>query len=400
MCKIHIVDAPCGAGKTSSAIKIMNSDKYNKFLFITPFLKEVDRIKEECKNKTFYEPQTKGNKLNSIHWLLDKNKNIASTHALFLNFNDYTIQLLKQKDYILILDEVTSVVEIMDITKKDLTNILENYAHVEDGLLIWDDMEYSGKFGEVMRMSLNKCVGIYGDTALIWCFPIEIFKSFKEVYILTYMFDAQIQKYYYDFYEVTYDYKYVELINGQYTFTDNVKLYEIKKKYKNLINICDNEKLNSIGESDTALSVAWFTRDKFNINKPLIKALKNNIYNYFRTITKSSSESNMWTTFKNFKKLLQGNGYSRGFVSVNVRATNEFKHKTNLAYCANIYMNPILKQFFSQKDVKVNESKYALSELVQWIWRSAIREGNHINIYIPSQRMRTIMINWLNNENI
>ncbi len=391
MCKIYIVDAPCGAGKTSGAIQMMDNNKDERYLFITPFLKEVARIKEQCKTRKFYEPQEIYTKLNGIHWLISNEKNIASTHSLFLNFNDYTVDLIKEKEYILILDEVADVVEIMDISKKDLTNILETYAHIEDGLLIWDDLEYEGKFSDIMRMSLNKCIGIYGDTALIWCFPIEIFKIFKEVYILTYMFDAQIQNYYYDFYNINYTYKYVEYKDGNYVFTDTPVKYNINCN----INICDNKISNSIGDSPTALSVSWFTRDKFNPKKPLITSLKNKTYNYFKNITKSPSDLNMWTTFKNFKKFVQGSGYSRGFVSINARATNDYRHKTNLAYCANIYMNPILKQFFNQKNIKVNEDKYALSELIQWIWRSAIRNGNPINIYIPSSRMRNLLIDWL-----
>ena len=35
----------------------------------------------------------------------------------------------------------------------------------------------------------------------------------------------------------------------------------------------------------------------------------------------------------------------------NARATNEYKHKVSLSYCANIFMNPILKQFFRQKEM-------------------------------------------------
>ena len=401
MCKIYVVDAPCGAGKTSGAIDMINnSSKNERYLFITPFLKEVTRIKDECKNKKFYEPQEKGTKLNSIHWLISNEFNIASTHSLFLNFNEYTIEILKQKDYILILDEVADVVEIMDITRQDLTNILENYAHVEDGLLIWDDMGYDGKFRDVKRMALTKCVGIYGDTALIWCFPVEIFKLFKEVYILTYMFDAQIQKYYYDFYNINYKYKYIKFSGGKYRFTDEIQYYNYCHKYRELINICDNEKLNSIGDKDTALSVSWFRRDRSQRSKPLIRTLKNNTLNYFRNILKSTTSGNMWTTFKDFKKMVQGSGYTRGFVSVNARATNDFRHKNCLAYLVNIYMNPILKQFFRQKDILVNEDMYALSEMIQWIWRSAIREEQPINIYIPSSRMRNLLINWLNSDKV
>ena len=50
-----------------------------------------------------------------------------------------------------------------------------------------------------------------------------------------------------------------------------------------------------------------------------------------------------------------------------------------------------------QNNVNVNEETYALSEMLQWIWRSAIREGNEIWIYIPSRRMRKLLQNWLEN---
>ncbi len=397
MRKIHVVDAPCGAGKTSAAINMMNHNDENKYLFITPFLNEVQRIKTSCDRRKFYEPQEISTKLNGIHWLLTNKKDIASTHALFLNFNQDTVTLIKSGGYTLILDEVANVVEIMDITKKDLDTILEKYAHIEDGLLIWDDMEYEGKFSDIKRMALNKCIGIFGDTALIWCFPIEIFKAFKEVYILTYMFDAQIQKYYYDFYNVLYDYLYVKQMKDTYLFTQEEQKYKIKIAN---IHICDNENINSIGDDKTALSVSWFHRSKLQENKPLINTLKKNIYNYFKNISKTPSNKNMWTTFKEFKKMLQGNGYSRGFISVNARATNEYKHKISLAYCANIFVNPILKQFFKQRNIIIDEETYALSELIQWIWRSAIRDGKDINIYIPSKRMRELLKNWLENINI
>jgi len=397
MTNIYVVDAPCGAGKTSSAINMINQSNNEKYLFITPFLKEVERIKSSCREKQFFEPQEKGTKLNGIHWLIGSEKNIASTHALFLNFNEDTLNLLKQKEYILILDEVADVVEIMDISKKDLETILEKYAHIEDGLLIWDDMDYTGVFFNIMRMSLNKCIGIYGDTALIWCFPIEIFKIFKEVYILTYMFNGQVQKYYYNFYSTKYNYKYIKYVNNIYSFTDIPQTYEnIYKKYKDLIKICKDEKLNSVGDNETALSVSWFIRNNFNTGKHLLKILKNNVGNYFKHIIKTTSKENMWTTFKKFKNIIRGDGYSKGFVSVNARATNNYRHKRTLAYCVNIFMNPVLKQFFQQKNIEVDEDKYALSEMIQWIWRSAIRDNKPINIYIPSSRMRNLLIDWLN----
>lgn len=50
------------------------------------------------------------------------------------------------------------------------------------------------------------------------------------------------------------------------------------------------------------------------------------------------------------------------------------------------------------RNIKLDEDGYALSEMLQFIWRSAIRNGEPIEIYIPSKRMRELLIKYLNNE--
>jgi hypothetical protein len=400
MCKINIVDSIMGSGKTSAAINKMNNDKHNNYIFITPYLDEVERIISNCTKKRFVQPEHKGRgKLDSLHYLLGNKQNIASTHALFQHYNSYTKDLLIQGDYILILDEVCQVVEIVDLSKSDLHNILEKHAHVEDNLLIWDDYNYEGRYDDIKIMALNKSLVVFGDSLIMWNFPVEIFKSFKEAYILTYMFKAQQQKYYYDFYNVQYEYIGVKNDNGIYNFSNETNIPEYIYTLKDKIHIFQDEKLNSIGEDYYNLSSSWFDRDQKTRNKFLQKTLKKNLTNYFINKVKSPSDKTMWTTFKDHKKLLSGKGYTKGFVSVNARATNEFREKTNLAYCANIFLNPIIKQFFQTKDIVIYEELYALSELVQWVWRSAIRDGKEINIYIPSSRMRNLLINWLESLN-
>lgn len=391
---IHVVDAPSGAGKTSGAIRMMNENNGDRYIFITPFLAEVQRIKDSCTNRNFFEPKEIQTKLKGMQYLLKNKRDIASTHSLFLNFDEYTTELIREGDYTLILDEVASVVETLSVSKKDLETILEKYAHIEDGMLIWDDAEYEGKFDDIKKWAINKCVGIYSDTVLVWCFPIEIFKSFKEVYILTYLFEAQLQKYYYDFYGVKYDYLFVD---RDYNYVTNKLEYDSLDDVKKKIKICNHEKLNTIGENYNALSVSWYAKDKLN-QKPLINKLKSNATHYFKYITKTPSELNMWTTFKDYRGLLRGDGYARGFVSVNARATNSFGHKKSLVYCANIFVNPVLKQFFAQKGIVVNEELYALSEMLQWVFRSAIRNNEEIQVYIPSSRMRNLLASWLNNK--
>ena len=46
----------------------------------------------------------------------------------------------------------------------------------------------------------------------------------------------------------------------------------------------------------------------------------------------------------------------------------------------------------------MEEDAYALSELIQWIFRSAIRDGKEIWLYIPSKRMRNLLIDWIGGD--
>ena len=80
---------------------------------------------------------------------------------------------------------------------------------------------------------------------------------------------------------------------------------------------------------------------------------------------------------------------------MNSRATNEYRDRKYIAYTVNRFINPYMKAFFHSKGIEVNEDKYALSEMLQFIFRSAIRCGESINIYIPSKRMRTLLKNWI-----
>ena len=74
--KVNVVDAICGAGKSTSLINMINETNDNnvKYLYITPFLSEVERIKISCYKKHFKEPRIikNRNKLMSIKELLKK----------------------------------------------------------------------------------------------------------------------------------------------------------------------------------------------------------------------------------------------------------------------------------------------------------------------------------------
>lgn len=393
--RITVIDSIMGSGKSSWAIQQMNEDEDGSYVYITPFLTEVQRIKDNCQSKKFVEPKNFGNgKLESFNELLKRNRNIASTHALFKMADDDTKELIKANDYTLILDEVMDVVTQIHMKKDDLPSLLElKLITIHDnGVVTWNDDEYDGEYNHIKAMCKNNSVFMVNNCLLMWTFPVEVFKSFKEVYVLTYMFNGQIQRYYYDLYNVNYEYKSISLNKklNKYEVTDYISEYDLTK-IRNLIHIIDGEdKLNKVGDDKYSFSKSWLAKKEL-----MYPTIVKNLENYFRNRCNGKTKDNMWATFKDYKGKLSGCRYTKGFVSLGSRATNDYVDKKNLAYCANIFLNPIIENFFTMNNVKVDEDTYALSELLQWIWRSQIRRGDEINLYIPSSRMRNLFVNWL-----
>ena len=88
------------------------------------------------------------------------------------------------------------------------------------------------------------------------------------------------------------------------------------------------------------------------------------------------------------------------FLACNARATNDYGDRSVLAYLFNMFPNPYIKRYFESKNeadntnIHVDENDLALSCMLQWIWRSRIRNNQPIKIWIPSARMRNLLIEW------
>lgn len=395
---LKVVDAGCGVGKTTSMINFINdSPNDDKFLYITPFLTEVERIKKSCSSKNFQEPAELPTKTEDLLRLIEKEYNIVSTHALFKKLTDKVLDLTQFNNYILIIDEAADVIEEIEITRNDLKTIITEYTTIDDNNTVhWNEWnnDYEGRFEDYKNMIQMGGVKAHrSDTgevvSLVWAFPISIFESFKEVYILTYMFNGQ--KAYYEYHNVDIIQMYVK----DFHLTTEPQTYNYEKQ-KKLITVIEDEKINAIGNNRGSLSMSWFYR---NSNTALIKQLQNNISNFFKNIMKETPiEQKLWTTFKEYEDKIKGKGYTNAFVPINIRATNDYKQTTAVAYIANRYMKPTLKHFFETSGIDVDEDTYALSELIQFIYRSAIRDGHPITVYIPSKRMRELLINWINKK--
>lgn len=411
---LKIVDATCGKGKTSWAIQRMNeANESEKFMFITPFLSEVKRIKNSVTNRKFSEPEVdKDNvtKLDSLKRLVRTGKDIVSTHALFSNIDEATLTFIKSHNYTLILDEVANVVEQAQISKDDIKLLLghdgnEPYVTVnEDGFVTWKKEKYDGTFKRIERLAKTNNLMIFNDTAMFWTFPVSVFKAFKNVIILTYMFWGQSQRYYFKmfgvpmhFNSVEFDYETsrYELIPYVRPTQENVALLKqnINIYYPNRYN---EKNMNAVGDERGAFSKSWLTDNVKD--KEMVKLIQSHGYNFYWNKCKVKSDKVMWTCQKDFEKKLTPKSAKKQFVSLTARATNDYIDKEVCIYLANRFMNPVEKKFFQYHNVNVDEDFWALSELIQWLFRSRVRRGETIELYIPSSRMRGLLEKYLNGE--
>ena len=400
-----------GSGKTSWSIQHINESPFENVLYITPFLNEVERIIENT-NRDFKQPSYKGGtKLQNLNELLACQYDIASTHELFKKLTDESREYIQNGHYTLILDEVLSAIDPYDDIKKDDMKLLQDSGCItidEDGFVIWnqDKADYDTQYNRIKILAENKSLLYVNQKLLLWRYPPEIFTLFDNVYILTYLFDASILKNYFDLYHIQYMKKSIVHENDKYVLSDFY--IPDTKKYSPLIDIYNGKMNTNIAQKQNGLSSTWF-KIQSKSNNTIIQQLKSNLKNYFLNILKAKSDTIMWTSFKDYQSKLRGKGYAKefkteqlkevdkayGFLACNARATNKYAECYNLAYCVNIYLHPAISQFFYQKGIKVDEDLYGLSEMIQWIWRSRIRNGEKINIYIPSVRMRTLLKSWL-----
>lgn len=397
---VKVCDALCGQGKTSACISMMNYDTEHKYIFITPYLDEVERIKFSCAGRKFKSPEKKFqdgfSKLQNLHSLLRAGENIASTHALFHNYTDETKELIRAGEYILILDEVLDLFQEADVDQGDIDLLTRNGITTTEGdQVIWGDENYTGlAFKEIAQMSKSKNLIQYGKNFCFWALPVDVFRCFSEVYILTYLFEHQMLRFFLEYNDIGYELIGTKRAGVGYEFCP-LREMDRRIELRDKIHINENPKYNEIGLERTSLSAAWFKKAQEEDGRPKIEVLKANIYNVFRGV---DARDKMWTTLNRNRHLLKGKGYSNGFVPYNKRATNDFADRHYLAYCHNVYAHPWMKNYIQKEGGGVlNQDMFALCVFIQWIFRSAVRKGEEVWLYVPSRRMRTVLKVWLDN---
>ena len=415
--RMSVIDSIMGSGKTTWMIDHINETHRNeladsfdtgilkptRYLVITPNLTEVDRISAACPSLGFKNPQPiNGRKYWGLEHLVRSGENVCATHALFKLLNRDIYDELKQQGYTLVIDEALDCVDLFKgLTKADRNILFQNdmvSVEPETYRLCWNEdlhHDYKGKYEDVMGLCRNGNLVFFKNSTLLWEFPVEFLECFKQVYVLTYLFHGSAMASYLSANRVRFDMYGIQ--DGKRVKWEEIDEAAIKAKLRPLINIYEG-KGNKIGswegKGNRPMSSSWYE----NQDGAVLAALKASTENYFKKIAKTPSSVNCWTTFKAYRSKVAGKRYSRGFLPNNLRATNSEIHRRSMAYLCNTFFHPTLSNYFKERKVTTYEDLYALSEMLQWIWRSGIRRYDNITLFIPSDRMRNLLKTWLESE--
>jgi hypothetical protein len=418
---ININDYPCGSGKTTNMIEGFKEDR--KYLVILPLLTEVDRVISQSKEVVFVQPHAndndQGTKSSSLQGQLLLGQNIATTHSMY----ERLVRPIRDgllDDYDIIIDEVPEVVKM--VTSKSKRSIQEFYVDAgymdvdaATGLVRpttkwWQNRdEVSDTLSpKILNFAETGCLYLQDGKMFIWALPRSILTAGRSVTVMTYKSEGSMLL------------AYLRKLGLPYEVSNDNQLEEdFRAKAAKLITIEDIPALSKTNFSHTGQEKGMSSPSYAAKVAQSLKNLKErklvgvDINNILLT-----SKKDAWIKAANDNKLhdededdtqtknLKPGVFAKGsrmkdvnWIANTTRGTNDYMHCSHLIYLYDQNINPVLARWLGDSSQDFKDA-YALSELIQWVWRSRIRKGEPITLYLPSPRMRRLFEEWLYSDDL
>jgi len=406
MTEYRVIDSIMGSGKTTHIINELRhaTAQTKRLIIIAPYLTEVNRFISSVPELNFATPSDHGgSKLADFHKLVAAGRNIVSTHQLFLRWNKETLKSLQAQGYDLIIDETVDCIRNYgsgkdELDSKDILFFIDSgqVAQGENSRLNWNSKRPPGP--NLAQLKRDCDAGrLYflpsenNDGLMFWEFPIELLEAFQSVTILTYLWDGSLMSAYLAAHGAQVERMTLNKEKSLVPWSKEIEA-ETARPLAELIHVLDDDKLNSVGTDDTAFSNTWLGRQKLSV----LKQTTRNTRNILRHRFSADAGTTMWSSVAEHTDSLCPTGFKGSYAACNLRATNEYRDRTHLAYLRNIYMNPTILRFYQKlRGAEPNRDRYALAELLQWVFRSAIRDNKPVQLYLPSKRMRQLLYSWM-----
>lgn len=404
---IKIIDSMMGTGKTSGIFKMMREGQHlNRYLYISLFLDEVGdgntgvkgRIQKELPEMDFKMPQNTGSgKLESLKKMVSNRCNISSTHALFGIFDKELVDMLVTQGYTLIIDEAVDCISLFpEVNKSDIHILLSgNVITIEpSGRIVWDEGKYpqhNGKYSNIRELCAMGSLYLHDNVVIIWEYPPKLLELLPDVYVITYLFEGSTMSSWMKINELGYEYA----DNNKFGLKSEAEVKELARANLTLLT---PPSLNKIKQTRYTFSAGWH-EDVNKDNAALVKSILRS------TIVSQGAKSGdvFWTSFLSSRLKLQGAGYTKSvkgglepFLPFTTKATNNYRDYWLCMYTVNLFKNPVEVNYLRSRGVQFDEDSFALSQMIQFIWRGCIRGGRPMKVLILSNRMRKLLTDWLN----
>lgn len=407
MKKVEILDKIMGSGKTLQIIKWMADNPDERYLYITPLLSEIDEGTGRLQELNFSVPKAEegSNKTEDFLLLLIKGVNIACTHSLYMRMSEDHLQAIRDNEYIVIIDEELPVLEsFTGCSQSDIEWLKNNDCisiDAEDGKLLWVNDKHVGDEHKYLRLKMlcdkQEIFVCKGSLRFILIhLPVVLFEAAKRTIVLTYLFKGNIL-------DCFLRLKGIEAI----PFTDFTVESKSKEEIRSLITLVNlPRKL-----SNMSLSSGWYESATAKEIGGVSKLIRN-----VAVKQGAKAADTMWTLPANRAAKVGSSGltvspngyrefYSEGedgqrvvhpcWIASNIRATNKYADRWLLVHAFNRFPLVPIKMYLQSVGHPLDESVFALAEMLQWIWRSRIRKGEPIVICIVNRRMRDLFQQWL-----
>ena len=403
---IRIIDKPCGSGKTTGVLAELMKLRQagagdNRFLIVVPELSEIQRYRDHLGQDWLYEPEANQKlgvrKIDSLIDLLQQGHQVVTTHALFSQIRRFQHLL---GSYHVLIDETPTAVEQVPVEfgPAIFRHLLHHKQYIQidpvtqlisatDAWLV-DRADYEVKGDRHVRDFMDRVQSgeVYWveDNYCVMPIPDAVFTMPRSLTILTFLFEGTQLHHW----MLKRGFKFQlfsdpnELERFQYQMNKNIYLRKtscpVKAGFANMTGKDpEYRKRASTWTKNQIQRLRKFdntTCGEALINRSLVASHKPAWFG------QDANTKNDVTTPTCLSRLARLSGAE--YTSMTTRGTNKFKARDILWILGKENLHPSLAKFLGMTSKRAKD-RHTLSELVQLIYRTAIRDGYPIYLFTP-----------------
>ena len=388
---VKFIDRPCGTGKTTQMI--CSFCPTEQYLVVVPTLSEVERVLRESR-VPFTEPDEKlyGTKMAHLEKLLAEAENIVTTHKLF---DAVDIRSVDLSAYNLFIDEVFDVVEKVNGPENEAWNrvyVGDGYATVDsDGQVTPTDKwrEQPAKLKTVLRFDLF-CAAEAGrlrktdNGYFVDVVTPALFTKPKQTIVHTYLAGSSLMAAYLKKHDVPF------VIDHDHSLD-----MSHRADAQRLLSVHQISALENISMSHTKQGLMK-RREASKVSAALKNLRSRSLRGVHVKDIMITCRKDKWLDHNDNRKgafAYQSKLTAANWIAKTTKGTNEYRNCTHAVYLSKLNLSPNIIAYLGVD--RQFEKDWAVSELIQWLYRTGLRDGQKVELHLASSHMKCLLEDWL-----